>query len=159
MQLVFILIGVGIFILVLTFFETKKRTENIRQTVKLKKCSEYCHYKKPMIVLALMIIPCLISAGIGYVNNNETMTGLGVLLSFLFLSEVYRAYFVLRIYYNDQGVIVDQKFIRYKSIKTLFKNSSLPFSKWTLITFSSERISVDGATAKFIEENRQDSDH
>ena len=152
MNLVLIVIGIGIFALIATYFETKKRKENIQQIIKTKKCTEnYNYYKKPMLILSLMIIPCLIGAGIGFVNDNKSTISLGILLSFLFLAEVFRTYYSLRIYYNDQGIIIDQKYIRYKSIKSFFKNSSLPFSKWTLLTFNNEKISVDPKTASIVQ--------
>ena len=151
--LTLVIIGIGIFVLVSTFFETKKQKKNIQDIVKVNKCKEYAYYQKPMIVLALMIIPCMICAIIGFNKQNETMLNLGTLLSFLFLSETYRSYFVLRIYYNDKGVITNDQFLRIKSIKTFYKNSSIPFSKWTIHTFKGDKIVIVSKLGKFIKEH------
>ncbi len=148
--LTLVIIGIGIFVLVSTFFEIRKQNNNIKDLVKLHKCKEYAYYTKPMIILALMIIPCLICAFIGFKNQNETLLNLGILMSFLFLSETFRSYFVLRIYYNDKGVITNDQFLRIKSIKTYYQNSKVPFSKWTFITFNGEKTVVVSKLGNFI---------
>ena len=149
--LTYIMIAIGIFVLVTTFFETKKLKKITDDLVRTNKCKGISYYKKPMIFLTLMIIPCMIAAYLGYQSKNETTLNLGILLCFLFLSEGYRAYFTLRIYYNDKGIISNSQFIRIKSIKTYYKNTSfLPFSKWTFLTYNGEKIILISKLADFV---------
>ena len=149
--LTYIIIAIGIFVLVVTFFETKKLKNNTDDLVKINKCKEITYYKKPMLFLTLMIIPCLIAAYLGFQSKSETTLNLGILLSFLFLSESYRSYFTLRIYYNDKGIISNSQFIRIKSIKSYYKNTSfLPFSKWTFLTYNGEKIILISKLADFV---------
>lgn len=152
----YVIIAIGIFVLVSTFFETKKQSKETSDLAKLHKCKEIAYYSKPIAVLALMILPCLICAYSGFSSGNETMLNLGILLSFLFLSETYRSYFVLRIYYNDEGVIANDQFLRIKSIKTYYQNSKVPFSKWTFMTFRGDKMIVVSKLGKFITEHYSD---
>ena len=149
----YVIIAIGIFVLGSTFFETKKQHSEIKDMAKLHKCKELTYYSKPIGILALMILPCLICAYSGFASSNETMLNLGILLSFLFLSETYRSYFVLRIYYNDEGVIANDQFLRIKSVKTYYQNSKLPFSKWTFMTYRNDKIIIVAKLAKFITEH------
>ena len=150
--LTYIVIGIGIFVLVVTFLETKKVKKITDDLVTTNKCKEISYYKIPMIVLALMIIPCAFCAYIGYQTQNDTILNLGILMCFLFLSESYRTYFVLRIYYNDKGIISNGQFIRIKSIKTYYQNSKLPFSKYTFITYNGDKIVLVSKLGEFIKE-------
>lgn len=149
--LTYIVIAIGIFVLVTTFFETKKTKRITEDLLKLNKCKEIIYYKKPMIILALMVIPCAFAAYYGYLTNDEMTINLGILMCFLFLSESYRSYFSLRIYYNDKGIISNSQFIRIKSIKTYYKNTSfLSFSKWTFLTYNGEKVILVSKIAEFI---------
>lgn len=153
MNLTLIICGIGLFVLVSTLIETKKYKNKMDILSKNHKCNEHVYYQKPMISMTLIFIVCLICTYMGFVQKNDNTLNLGLLLSFLFAAEIYRSYFVARIYTNNEGFIANDKFIKFRSIKTMYKNSSLPFSKWTLMTYSSEKITLVAAVANYIQEN------
>ncbi|MGN1343590.1 MAG: hypothetical protein ACI4U3_03370 [Traorella sp.] len=152
MDLNILITGIGIFICISTAIETKKQRKAILELAHNQKCQEEAYYVKPMLMLALMFVVCVVSTIFSFKYEKESMQYLGLFLSFLFLSEIYRSYFMLRFYYNDKGIIIQERFVRIKSMKSMHKNSVLPISKWTLYLFNNEKLTIVWKMAKFIQE-------
>lgn len=102
------------------------------------------------------MVVCLICAYFGFQKENDNMLNIGLLLGFLFLAEAYRSFFIARVYYNEEGFIANDRFVKFRSIKKMFSNSALPFGKWTITTFGNEKITIVSSIAHYIENNFKD---
>ncbi|MBE6108700.1 MAG: hypothetical protein E7192_08735 [Erysipelotrichaceae bacterium] len=156
MTLTLIICAIGIFVLVSTFFETRKYKNNMDELIRIHKCKEHAYYQKPIVMLTILMIVCLICAYLGFQSENDNILNIGLLLGFLFLAESYRSYFIARMYYNDEGFVANDRFVKFRSIKKMFSNSSLPFGKWTITTFSNEKITIVSTVAHYVENNFKD---
>lgn len=145
-------IGVGAFVLVCRIIEMKRQKEKLENAKANREFECYKHDSWMTVVLALLVFPSIYTAYQGYVENNTTTMSLGILLIFLFISESLNSTVVLKFYYNDNGCILNNKFVRYKNMKSLRRKYALPFSKYKLKTFTNETITISQTIAKFLEE-------
>ena len=146
-------IGVGIFILVCRFIEMKRVAERLEKAKANREFKLLKYDQWITIVLALLVLPSIYCAYIGHIENNDTSMSLGILLIFLFISEAINSVFILKLYYNEQGCILNDKFVRYKNMKSLRRKYAIPFSKYKLKTFTNETIVVSQTVAKYLEKN------
>lgn len=144
-------LGVGIFILVCRFIEMHKHNERIEKAKSNREFELLKYDQWITIFLAVLVLPSIYCAYQGHVENNDTTMALGILLIFLFISEVINSVFILKLYYNDQGCILNDKFVRYKNMKSLRRKYAIPFSKYKLKTFTNETIVISETVAKFLE--------
>lgn len=145
-------LGVGVFYMALRLYESNKRKKELDKALLSQKCEVYQYSKWiPYAMFAIAIISA-ITAYIGYANHNDLDFSFGILLVFLSLTEGYCSIDFTKLYYNEHGVIIQGKYIRYKSMKSIKKKLPIPFSGWNLQTYQNEKNPIHYEVAKFLEE-------
>ena len=108
--------------LVTLYFQYQRFTEaktNIKKAFH-KNVYESTFYGKGILVLMVSLIVFGLSSIIFSINTNDyTTISLGVVLVCLGLGELLNFQNSHTIYYNDDAIIVNGKYIRYRSIKSL----------------------------------------
>lgn len=145
--------GVGVVYLASRLYERKKNKKVLENVLLTQKFEVYEFSKGLTYSLFAMIVLSLICAYVGYLENNEFSMGLGILLAFLSLAEGINALDLTKLYYCEHGCIINNEYIRYKSMKSLRRRYALPLSKWNLQTFNKAKITINKPVALFIEKN------
>lgn len=144
-------IGVGVCYLASRLYERKKTKAILNDVLLTQKFQVYTYSKWITYILFALILPSIYCIYLGYSQNDELSLAFGILLVFLFLAEGINSIDLLKLYYCDNGCVINNKYIRYKSMKSLRKKYALPLSKWNLQTFQNEKITINKPVALFIE--------
>lgn len=145
--------AVGIASLIVRIVDHRKNKAAIDSILENNRMEISDFSRNILVFLMLCLIPsafCLIS---GIIERNDTNIAFGILLVFLFLSECVNAKDAMKLYYNENGCIIHNKFLRYKSMKELKRKSPMPLSKVTLTTFNGERWTISLKAAEIIEQH------
>lgn len=146
-------VGAGIAYLASRLYERKKN-KKILDDVLLKQDFEVYEFSKWVTYsLYVMTVLSIICAYVGYLENNELNLALGILLAFLSLAEAINSLDLTKLYYCEHGCIINNEYIRYRSMKSLRRKYALPLSKWNLQTFNKAKITINKPVALFIEKN------
>lgn len=145
--------GVGIVYLASRLYEKRKNKKILNDVLLTQNFEVYEYSKWITYSLFVMIILSLGSAYIGYLEKNEFTVGLGILLVFLSLAEAINSFDLTKLYYCEHGCIINNEYVRYRSMKSLRKKYPLPLSKWNLQTFNRAKITINKPVALFIEKN------
>lgn len=144
---------VGIAYLASRLYERRKN-KSILKNVLLKQKFEIYEYSKWITyALFIMAVLSLISAYVGYLEKNEFSIALGILLVFLSIAEAINSLDLTKLYHCEHGCVINNEYIRYKSMKSLRRRYALPLSKWNLQTFNKAKITINKPVALFIEKN------
>lgn len=144
--------GVGILMLVFRVLEMRKNKAAIEKAKGEMKFEVLDFSKGVTIFLAVLTLPSILCIILGIMDKSETDIAFGVLLVFLFIAEAMNARDISKLYYNETGAIVNKKFVRYKSMKSIRKNHAVPLAKYTLITFNNEKLVLQKKAAVQIAE-------
>ena len=134
--------GVGILMLVFRVLEIRKNKAAIEKASGEMKFEILDYSKGVTLFLAALVVPSILCVILGIMEQSDTNIAFGVLLIFLFISEAMNAKDISKLYYNETGAIVNKKFVRYKSMKSIRKNHAVPFAKYTLVTFNNEKLTL-----------------
>ena len=99
---------------------------------------------------AMMVIPGGYAVYLGLQENNSVQIILAVALVFLFLAEAYASYDTYQFYYGEKGCILKDKFVRYKSIRYITRETKL--SAPEVVTFNGEKYPISMDIANIIVE-------
>ena len=143
---------VGIAVLAMRLHDIYRNRKSLKEAMETREFEVFKFNSGLMVLLFVLIIPSIYSAYAGYLEGSEVNTGLGILLAFLFLSEGINALDLTKLYYNETGCMLNNKFIRYKSMKSVKRKYAIPFSKHVLATYKNEKITVNEPVSKFLQE-------
>ena len=146
-------LGVGVVYLASRLYERKKNKQVLENVLLTQKFEIYEYSKWITYALGIMVILSIICAIVGYVEKNELNLALGALLAFLSLAEAINSLDLTKLYYCEHGCIINNEYIRYKSMKSLRRRYALPLSKWNSQTFNKAKITINKPVALFIEKN------
>ncbi len=146
-------LGVGVVYLASRIYERKKNKKVLEDVLLTQKFEVYEYSKWLTYALYGMVVLSLICAYVGYVEKNELNIALGILLAFLCLAEAINSLDLTKLYYCEHGCVINNEYIRYKSMKSLRRRYALPLSKWNLQTFNKAKITINKPVALFIEKN------
>ena len=144
---------VGVAYLASRLYERRKNKSILKDVLLKQKFEIYEYSKWITYALFIMAILSLISAYVGYLEKNEFSIALGVLLVFLSIAEAINSLDLTKLYYCEHGCVINNEYIRYKSMKSLRRKYALPLSKWNLQTFNKAKITINKPVALFIEKN------
>lgn len=145
--------GVGIVYFVSRLYEKNKNKKILNDVLLTQKFKVYEYSKWITYVFFMIVILSIISIYIGYLDKSEFNMGLGVLLAFLSLAEAIYSLDITKLYYCEHGCVINNEYIRYKSMKSMHKKSPIPLSKWNLQTFNKAKITINNSVALFIQKN------
>lgn len=137
-----VLAGVGLII-----FRMKSHIDKSKDMKELFQNNTYQVFdnSKPFIIF-LVIIGLLSTVSLVYsiaVDWNETNIALAALLVCLAVEGIINAIDSMKYYYNDTSVILGNKAVRYKSIKTIEqKRSPLPLKRYIVRTINGEEFTI-----------------
>lgn len=146
-------LGVGVAYLASRIYERKKNKKVLEDVLLTQKFEVYEYSKWMTYALYGMVVLSIICAVVGYFEKNELNIALGILLAFLCLAEAINSFDLTKLYYCEHGCVINNEYIRYKSMKSLRRKYALPLSKWNLQTFNKAKITVNKPVALFIEQN------
>ena len=146
-------LGVGVVYLASRIYERKKNKQVLEDVLLIQKFEVYEYSKWMTYALYGMVVLSIICAVVGYFEKNELNIALGILLSFLCLAEAINSLDLTKLYYCEHGCVINNEYIRYKSMKSLRRKYALPLSKWNLQTFNKAKITINKPVALFIEKN------
>ena len=147
-----LVVGVGVFIM--RMIDIHKNRQKLKAATETREFQIYKFNSGLMILMFILTIPSAWSAYAGFTTGSDTNAGLGLLLVFLFLSEGIAAIDQTKLYYNETGCVIDNKFIRYKGMKSVRRKYALPFAKHILATYKNEKIAIQPAVSKFLQETQ-----
>ena len=112
---------------------------------------ECLNYSKAAVIAVgfLMILP-IGSFIYALTTKDNDLIAIFLAFVFLFLAEWVNLMLSLRFYYNDTSCIINNKIVQYKSIKTIIKRVGNPLGRYTLITYSGEKLSIFRAPLNII---------
>lgn len=146
-------LGVGVVYLASRIYERKKNKQVLDDVLLTQKFEVYEYSKWMTYALYGMVVLSIICAAVGYFEKNELNIALGILLAFLCLAEAINSLDLTKLYYCEHGCVINNEYIRYKSMKSLRRKYALPLSKWNLQTFNKAKITINKPVALFIEKN------
>ncbi len=143
---------VGIAVFAMRMYDIHKNRKALKDAMENREFQIFKYNTVLMYLMFLMTLPSAWCAYQGYITGNELTTGLGILLIFLFLSEGINAVGLTKLYYNETGCIINNQFVRYKSMKSLKRKYALPFAKHVLLTYKYEKFALNEPVSKFLQE-------
>lgn len=146
-------LGVGVVYLASRIYERKKNKQVLEDVLLTQKFEVYEYSKWMTYALYGMVVLSIICAVVGYFEKNELNIAFGILLAFLCLAEAINSLDLTKLYYCEHGCVINNEYIRYKSMKSLRRRYALPLSKWNLQTFNKAKITINKPVALFIEKN------
>lgn len=144
--------ALGIFYLSTRLFQIYKNKKKVQDLLKQQKFELKKTSNIYIIITAILFVLSIISLILSIKDNDQTNLTLGIVLLFFFITEAISFYVDTKVYYNDKGLILNEKYVRYKSIKLIKRAIKINISKCKIYTFSNEEYVVSMNTAKFIQE-------
>lgn len=144
------IVGIGVF--AMRMYDIQKNKKELKNVMETREYKVFKFNTVLMYSMFILIIPSLLSIYWGYIEGSDTNIGLGILLVFLFLAEGINALDVTKLYYNEHGAIINNKFIRFKNMKSVKRKYALPFSKHVLDTQTNGKITINEPVSKFLQE-------
>ena len=137
---------------VFTFMQERKKTTTLNELKANNNFQEYKYANTYFVLLGILAILSLVMIYFSISSGEETSIALSIILITVVIVEPLIIYRNLKFFYNDTSCIIEDKLVRYKSIKEFRPALSLPlFKKLELVTLNNEKFKVDKKIADLIE--------
>jgi hypothetical protein len=139
--------------LVFTYVQHRKKKAVIMELLANNYFQEYNYAKKMLLFFVSFAVLGVIMAILSFTENKETDIAISIILLFVVFGEPLIVYPDLRFYYNDTSCILEDKLIRYKSIKEIRPRPLYPafLKQMEVVTINNDKIRTRKDITEIIE--------
>ncbi len=155
--MLYVLGGTGVgaalcFMLVKAYLDTVKKEKELLEVHSGMVLNDHSRNMKLFSIFLAVMGAVTIYLNYTFSPTEQINTAMGIVIVFAAIGSYFSMSTQNRFYYNDAGIIVEGKYIRYKSVKKVDAKRSLGKKNYTLHTFQNEEILISAKTSQFLEE-------
>ena len=138
--------------------QQRKKKVVIAELVANNYFQEYNYAKKMLWFFITFAVLGVIMAFISFTGSKETDIAISIILLFVVFGEPIILYPDMRFYYNDTSCILEDKLIRYKSIKEIRPRPMYPafLKQMEVVTMNDEKIRTRKDITEIIEMKKKE---
>lgn len=135
--------------------DVKPLRENVKQALENNKYEKYDFSTWVKVVYIVFILGSIVALGYGFAIKDYDIVSIGIILIFIFASELIMLPYRMVLYYNDTHFIACGKVTRYKSIKTFEELKYVSFGFVRIVTLSDEKLPLSRKACAIVKEKRE----
>ena len=139
--------------IIFLFVQRRKKKAVITELIANNSFQEYNYAKKMLWFFISFAILGVVLSILSFMEGKEEGIAISIVLLFVVLGEPILMYPDLRFYYNDTSCIIEDKLVRYKSIKEIRPRPLFPafLKQVIIITINNDRLRTRRDIADIIE--------
>lgn len=134
--------------------DVKPLRENVKQALENNKFEKYDFSTWVKVIYIVFILGSIVALGYGFIIKDFDIVSIGIILIFIFVSELIMLPYRMVLYYNETHFIACGKVVRYKSIKTYEELKYVSFGFVRIVTLSDEKIPLSRKALAIVQEKR-----
>jgi len=139
--------------LIFMYMQRRKKKAVIMELLANNYFQEYNYAKKLLAILIVFAVLGVIMGVLAFMEGEDTGIALSIILIFMVFGEPIIMYPDMRFYYNDTSCILEDKLIRYKSIKEIRPRPLYPafLKQMEVVTINNDKIRTRKDITEIIE--------